>query len=435
MSFDAEVIIIGAGMAGLAAARALAERNVRVLVLEARQRVGGRILSHPTAEGDVVELGAEFVHGRTPELWALIAEAGVQTTEREGRMLREEDGKLVDDDDRADTIFSPIEAFENWQGEDVPFAAWLRTQQLPAEQAEALVSYVEGFNAAISERIGVLSLGAQQKAEDESEGYRAWHVRGGYAQLAEYLLARCRELKVEVRFEAVVQGLRWEAGAVEVATSAGAFRAPRCIVTLPLGVLQQVNGADGITITPEPTAIAQARRLAMGDAFRFTMVFRSAWWLHSQLAKRAALEEMSFFFTEGATPSVWWTAHPEVEAHPTLTGWVGGPRAQALQGRSAASITDDASAQLAKTFGIPEAVVREELLSVHLHDWSADPFARGAYSYVPAGAIDAPQRMTQPEASTLYFAGEHTDVTGHWGTVHAALRSGLRAAQQVLGEA
>jgi monoamine oxidase len=71
-------------------------------------------------------------------------------------------------------------------------------------------------------------------------------------------------------------------------------------------------------------------------------------------------------------------------------------------------------------------------LSWHTHDWHADEYARGAYSYVPAGALDAPERMAWPVEDTLYFAGEHTDTSGHWGTVHAALASGMRAARQVL---
>ena len=66
------------------------------------------------------------------------------------------------------------------------------------------------------------------------------------------------------------------------------------------------------------------------------------------------------------------------------------------------------------------------------HDWQRDPYALGAYSYVATGGLDASRQMSQPVEQTLFFAGEHTDITGHWGTVHAAMRSGLRAAQQIL---
>jgi monoamine oxidase len=70
----------------------------------------------------------------------------------------------------------------------------------------------------------------------------------------------------------------------------------------------------------------------------------------------------------------------------------------------------------------------------HQHDWKADPYSLGSYTYVPKGAIKASNEMAGPVESTLYFAGEHTDVTGHWGTVHGALRSGYRAAEQLLAK-
>ena len=87
---------------------------------------------------------------------------------------------------------------------------------------------------------------------------------------------------------------------------------------------------------------------------------------------------------------------------------------------------------LAAAFRTPESELRQQLLGLHTFDWGADPHFRGSYSYIPAGALDAPEKMQTSEASTLFFAGEHTDATANWGTVHAALGSGLRAARQVL---
>ena len=86
---------------------------------------------------------------------------------------------------------------------------------------------------------------------------------------------------------------------------------------------------------------------------------------------------------------------------------------------------------LGGAFGVSTATLQHELLSWHCHDWQADPYAYGAYSYVPVGAIDASAKLTEAVEDTLYFAGEHTDTSGHWGTVHAAVRSGLRAAEQL----
>lgn len=435
MKNDIDVIILGAGMAGLVAARTLAERGLRVCVLEAKQRVGGRVMSQKVDGGGTVELGAEFVHGRAPELWALIGEVGAKTVERDGSMLREQQGGgLVEDDPQDESMFEPLEQLEDFTGDDKTFADWLAASDVDEKVRPALMAYVEGFNAADARRISVHSLGAQQKAEDETSGDRSWHVLGGYAQLADYLAVRVKELRGEVRLGYEVLGLRWSAGKVFVDTTQGECTAPQCIVTLPLGVLQRVNRLAGIRMDPEPRAITQARRLEMGHASRFTMIFRDRWWETSAMLDRETLRAMSFLFTSSRLPPVWWTSHPEAEALPALTGWVGGPRSSAFEGKTAEQLGDEACATLAKVFSVQEKVVRAALVATYTHDWATDPFAQGAYSYVPVGAMDASAAMTQPEAETIFFAGEHTDVTGNWGTVHAAIRSGLRAAAQILKE-
>lgn len=425
-----DILVLGAGMAGLAAARALAELGLRPLVIEARDRVGGRIHSLQTSQG-VVELGAEFVHGKDPRLWALIEEAGAATVERDGAMLRESaSGELAQDEHVEERLFDPLEPLADLQ-KDMSFTEWLASTDVPKEQHVALRSYVEGFNAADANRISAQSLGLQQKAEERIEGDRAWHVRGGYSQLAVYLANRVQKLGGVVRLNCVVNSVRWRAGEVVVETNSGVFRAPRCVVTLPLGVLQRVNQDGGIRFEPEPAAIAHARQLAMGSAERFTMIFREPWWEQSKRVNKKALETMSFLFTFRRMPPVWWTSHPEPQALPTLTGWAGGPRAAKLVGLNANELGDEACRALAEVFGLPEQHVCDSLLATHKHDWELDPFSYGAYSYVPAGALDAPAAMAKPERDSLFFAGEHTDTTANWGTVHAALGTGLRAAQQV----
>src|ERR1700744_5103928 len=188
------VLVLGAGMAGLAAARALAERGMRPLVLEARDRVGGRIHSLQTGHG-VVELGAEFVHGREPHLWALIEEAQAKTVERDGSILRENAPGELSEDEQAEQggLFDPLEKLADLP-EDMSFTEWLASSAVPKEQHIALCSYVEGFNAADATRISALSLGLQQRAEESIEGDRAGHVAGGYSQLAVYLADRVRKI-------------------------------------------------------------------------------------------------------------------------------------------------------------------------------------------------------------------------------------------------
>ena len=183
-----DVVIIGAGMAGLAAARALAEAGRRVTVLEATERVGGRIRT--VREGaEVIELGAEFVHGRPPELWALIEEAGLSTYERTGDFLELADGALMpreDDEDEA------LEDLKDFTGPDCTFVEYLDRVRLEPWQREAEIAYVEGFNAADAQVASALALGRQQAAEDAIEGDRVWRIREGYDRLPEFLAERAQ---------------------------------------------------------------------------------------------------------------------------------------------------------------------------------------------------------------------------------------------------
>jgi monoamine oxidase len=205
--------------------------------------------------------------------------------------------------------------------------------------------------------------------------------------------------------------ITWRPGRVDVTAGARVFEAAAAVITLPLGVLQ----ARSVRFSPEPAeALQAADRLAMGVAAR--VVYEFGGHLPDGLA------DVSFVFAPDRTPPTWWTTHPRPNA--TLTGWVAGRRAGNLD---LSTLPETGLATLSAIFGDPGANVRS-----HQHDWKVDPYSLGSYTYVPRGAILASNEMAVPVASTLYFAGEHTDITGHWGTVHGALRSGYRSANQLL---
>jgi monoamine oxidase len=166
----------------------------------------------------------------------------------------------------------------------------------------------------------------------------------------------------------------------------------------------------------------------MGQVCRFTLIFRERFW--ANLQPQPAASALSFLFATAEMPPVWWTPHPAASA--TLTGWVGGPRSATLLALTPKALAELACETLARIFSLPVGHLRDLLLACETHDWQTDPHSLGAYSYIATGGLDAPARMAEPIADTLYFAGEHTDTTGHWGTVHAAIRSGQRAAAQIL---
>ncbi len=419
-----DVIVIGAGMAGLTAARALAEAGLKVVVIEAQDRIGGRIRTEHIGN-EAIELGAEFVHGRPPELWALIDEAGIETYERGGAQVCFEDGALNDCGNAMEDVFDPLEKLENFAGPDLSFAEYLDLEGVPEANRAAMIGYVEGFNAADHREISALSLGVQQKAEDATGSDHNYHVRGGYDQLPAFLARRLEEFGGRVLMGTPVNEILWQQGRVEVVTTSGVFTAAKAVITLPLAVLQRGD----VTFSPRPDTILEAAGLLrMGQARRFTLLFRERFW--EKLPPQSALEQLSFLFAFSEMPPVWWTPHPERSN--TITGWVGGPRSAVLAELDQNQLAQRACASLAKIFNVDERKIISLLEGCYSHDWRFDRYALGAYSYVAAGGLEASRQMTHPVANALFFAGEHTDVTGHWGTVHAAMRSGLRAAEQVL---
>ncbi len=426
-----DVLVVGAGIAGLVCARTLVDRGLRICLVEATHRVGGRILTERVGE-QVLELGAEFVHGRPPELLALIAEAGLTVSERTGSQLSFEDNRLTDNSTSRDGMFDPLEQLRSSSGPDLSFRDFLAQSSFAADAdlCEAAVGYVEGFNAADASEISAKSLGIQQAAEASIDGERLGHIAEGYDRLPRFLADRLHAAGATLLLETPVAAIHWGTGRVALETSAGELTAAQAVLTLPLGVLR----AGSVRIVPEPRSILDAAvRMRMGPVCRFSLLFRERFWQtlppHSGLSQQS-LNDLSFLFDFGELPSVWWSAHPEETR--ALTGWVGGPRTASLLHKTPDELADLGCRALARIFALPEPQLRSQLQSCHTHDWSADPNFQGSYSYVAVGGAEASARMAAPVEHTLYFAGEHTDTTGHWGTVHGALRSGLRAASQIL---
>lgn len=417
--------MIGAGMAGLSAARKLVEAGCHVLVVEARDRVGGRIRTL-REQGEVLELGAEFIHGRPSELWELIDEARLETYALDGKDFCHRSGKLKKCDELGET-FKFLGGLEKWMGVDLAFANYPPLGKLSADKREEVINYVESFNAADHRQIGVHALAVQQRAERETGGEQVFRLPDGYDRVPEFLAEKVREAGGRIELSRPVEKIEWERGHVAVFVRDGGelaqYSAEQAVITLPLGVLQQL----GVIFQPVPDPLIAANQLAMGPARRFTLLFRERWWETDEAVK---LPKMSFLFAHDAMPPVWWTAHPWETR--TLTGWIGGPRSAAFEQCTREQIGDIACLQLSELFSLPLSYLRGQLVCCATHDWQTDPWSCGAYSYIPAGGLEAVLRMATPVRETLFFAGEHTDTTGHWGTVHAAMRSGERAAKQVM---
>jgi monoamine oxidase len=435
-STEYDVLVIGAGVAGLNAGRLLAEAGRRVAILEARNRIGGRIWTQQVPLGNSqllvpVELGAEFVHGLPPETWSLIKQADLSTIEIDGTSFWFDGSRLMAANEERGAAERVLEEMRQWMrqqpsGSDMSFVEYLKGRALDPLTARAASNYVEGFNAADQHRISVAALAKQQAAEDATSADRLFRIEAGYAAVPNFLAEKFIAAGGVLILEAPVKKIAWKRGAVSVATKSPEvglqYHSNRAVITVPLGVLQ----AQTIEFVPRPAEVLfQANRLKMGAVMRITLAFKQKFWD----------ARMSFLFAPAESPPTWWTPAPH-EA-PLLTAWAGGPKAELLlkfitADGDASALRDLSLSTLAKIFALPLSDIRQRLSSWHVHNWQSDEYARGAYSYVQVGALDAPEKMRVPVEDTLYFAGEHTDVSGHWGTVHAALAAGAHVADQVM---
>jgi monoamine oxidase len=432
-----KIVVFGAGAAGLAAARRLADSGLQVTVLEARDRIGGRVWTlRPAGLDTAIELGAEFIHGRAPELFELAGRAGVTPDSLSGTNWCRFGPPLRPCDffDKVERVMINLER----ETADISFRDFVE-RELPNDSLtkRQAVGYIEGFHAAHAERISVRSLVRDNRASQEIDGEHHFRVPDGYERLLAPLLNGQHALtrQFELRLGAVVRAVHWQRGTVEVrALVNGApqtFRAERAVITLPLGVLQAAAGdAAHVAFFPALAMKAHAlRHLASGPAVRVMLVFRRRFWGDIQRHGKS-LESLSFLFTSHEWFPTWWTQSPEPT--PVITGWAAGPHADRLAGLPREQVIARAVDSLAEALEMRSGAVHELLTAAYTHDWQADPFARGGYSYETVGGDHAARELAQPVENTLFFAGEASDYHGHHGTVNGALNSGYRAAREVM---
>jgi len=438
----ADVLIIGAGASGLAAGRALRRAGLRVLVLEARPRIGGRVATERLPGWEtVVEGGAEFVHGRPPSLLRIIRAARLTLRDFPQRHWWGSKGVLRSAEDLWPKAFDVLERVA---GPERPVAEVLREASMRGVASEVLAiarGYVEGFNAADIDRLSARSLAEQNQAEQDVESDKLGRLPGGYDAVPSWLARGLSRESGELHLNAVVKELRWRPGAVEIlarsreGVALPSFAARAALITVPLGVLQAAGREPGAIrfVPPLPREAASAiDGLAMGTVVKTTFRFRRPFWREAGRRASAAMGELSFLHLDRGEPPTFWVV--PFSPRPVLTGWIAGPAAAPLTDLPDEQIARRAQVTLARAFALSRPELEDLLEDWRVWNWWSDPFARGAYSYVLVGHMGAREALARSVAGTLFFAGEAVGTDGHSGTVHGALDSGQRAARSILAQ-
>ena len=446
-----DVLVLGAGAAGLAAARDLSHAGLRVTIIEARPRVGGRVLTlHDPRAPVPLELGAEFIHGETAETLSLAQAAGLAVLELPDTHELASAGRFKPMGDFwavIDRMNRDLARRVARSGKDFPVSEYLESASVPASRRGMLRDFLQGFYAAHPDRLSAKSLAVETEGgdeEDEVEGKQFRIANGGDA-LMKWLRDGLDPDRTEVRLSSVARSVQWKRGAVSVACHGGdraplpTVRARAALITLPLAVLKA--GVVGF----DPALPAKQRALAgieTGQVFKIVLRFREAFWERPEFLKERREQSggagggggsngsgLNILHAHGAEVPTWWTSLPV--RSPVLVGYVGAVAAKQLLAEDPPSRLERSLVALSEVLAVPRRELEQQLDASASHDWHADPFARGAYSYIGVGGNSAPRALARPVDGTLFFAGEATN-GAEIGTVAGALSSGRRAAREVL---
>lgn len=425
--YATDVLIIGAGAAGLLAARELAAAGRRVRVVEARDRIGGRVFTlKPAGFTQAIEAGAEFMHGDVPLTKALLREAGIEWEATSGRTYQLQNGEIESDTSYFAQLPQLLEKLEQL-AEDMPLAAFL-TQEFPGEEHATLrtfaTQFAEGYDAADAQRVSAWALRDEWAAGGVDDSPRPV---GGYGPLLCWLAAQAQAAGATLHLATPIQEISWQPGAVRARAASGAvYHARQLLCTVPLGVWQRPTEQPGyLHFEPDISAHrAAAAQLGFGSVIKIVLEFQTPFW-HDRLP------ELEFMLSDAPVPT-WWSQLPAPT--PQLTGWLAGPAAHRLRDAPAEAVLQQALESLSYLLATPLAALQAQLCAHYVHNWGSEPYTYGAYSYPTVAASAARAALAAPVADTLFFAGEGVYEGPYGGTVEAALVSGQVAARTLLAQ-
>lgn len=415
------VIVIGAGAAGLAAADHLHAAGCETTILEASDRVGGRI-RHLEGFADFhVELGAEEVHGLENSLVPLVGAAGAELIRHEtvhdyirydGKLMSLEQARAGDDLREA---FDFVANVSHYNGPAWTVEQCIVARHMPGHAWHYLDSRLGVEHGTTLDRLGMRGFaGYERNWQLREENYT---VRQPYVRLLDPLLAGLRD---RVRFGAIVARIEYNGPHASVRLAGGEeLRADAVVFTGSVAVLRDGPPEFYPGLPPEKKEAIAA--IGMDGGMKIVLKFGRRFWPAG----------MYFLHSDTFWPQFWTPGNGRGGEAQVLTAFVSGTRADFLR-QLEVDLVEFALGELDRIFG--QRVASESFADAYVADWTAEPFVRGLYSF-PLAQTELRHReaLAAPLGGRLFFAGEATDLAGHSGTVHGAIESGRRAAREILG--
>ncbi len=430
-----DVIIVGAGAAGLSCADRLLKSGKNVLVLEAQGHIGGRARSVEGADIPI-ELGAEFIHGAPPVTLNYLQELGINFYDVADVRYAFKNGRLR----KAEGFWNQMDVYRKKMARsrsaDKSIAEFIAEQKNSSE-LKLFAAFVEGFHAADLNLVGEQGFLAAEEVtkEDDLNGSELFRPTRGYSHLWNRLVNHTPGLLQRIKLKTVVKEIDYSSSIIHVrtqnsSTKSTSLRCRHLVITVPVGVLKSVSNAKAhIQWKPEtpPTLRKFLSGVEMGHIQKLTLQFKSRFWEDLTEGK------MSFFHTSSANYfPTWWNYLPIRSPH--LVAWQGGPKAQEMGHWEKGRILSEALNTLGELTQKSKSFLQNELVTWHHHDWSNDAFSLGAYSYIRTGGVPASKSLNNFSSNQIYFAGEATDPGSGRGTVHGAMNSGIRIAEKIIGQ-
>lgn len=427
-----EIIVVGAGAAGLMVARKLSHEGKQIRIIEGRDRAGGRIFT--TKENGFslrIEAGAEFIHGNLIESIRILEEANIQYQETSGALYnaREAEAHKQKDFIEHQKLFAKklLEAHE-----DMSVQAFLDLHFKDEKYdslRKSIEGYVQGYDLADLDKSSTLSLKEEWLGEDDDQQYR---IDDGYGAIINYLLEDCKRNNCQFEFNSIVKKVDWKRDYAKIFTSDGrTFECQKLIITVPLGIWHSKKGdAAHIEYNPLlPGKLEAAQQMGYGEVVKIIIEFNDPFWENEEIVGKKRMKNLGFVFGNTRIPT-WWTQAPAKT--PILTGWFGGPPVRNFKKLNNEGLLQLATDSLSKLFHVDHSIILEKMIAWRVYNWAADEFSMGGYAFPSLNRHKYIALLAEPSSDTIFISGEALWGGPEVGTVEAAFRAALVTAEQVM---